>query len=255
MWVTDSDANTVTRIDPTGLLTPIPVGHGPSGIAVGADGVWVADTLDDAVVRIDPSTRAVTTMIPVGRAPTGVAVGEGSVWVADSGDGTVTRIDPTTGRPVKTIDVGGSPQGIVVAANRVWASVQPSTTGPAEAGQGGTAHLRVAQNVVDSMDPALAYITYSWQLLYATCAKLLNYPDKPGPAGSRVVPEVAQSLPARSADGKTYTFTIRKGFRFSPPSNEPVTAQTFKYAIERSLSPRMKGPALLNGFLAAECVV
>ena len=250
VWVTDSDANTVTRIDPTGLQTPIPVGHGPSGIAVGADGVWVADTLDDAVVRIDPSTRAVTASVPVGRAPTSVAVGEGSVWVADSGDGTVTRIDPTTGRRVKTIDVGGSPQGIVVAANRIWVSVQPSTAGPAEAGQGGTAHLRVAQDVVGPMDPALAYITFSWQLLYATCAKLLNYPDKPGPAGSRLVPEVAQSLPKRSADGKTYTFTIRRGFRFSPPSNEPVTAQTFKYAIERSLSPRMKGPALSNGFLA-----
>ena len=24
-----------------------------------------------------------------------------------------------------------------------------------------------------------------------------------------------------SADGKTYTFTIRKGLHFSPPSNEP----------------------------------
>ena len=250
VWVADSDSNTVSRVDPTGLLTPIPVGHGPSGIAVGADGIWVVDTLDDAVVRIDPNTRAVTTMIPVGRAPTGVAVGDGSVWVADSGDGTVTRINPITGKRVQTINVGGSPQGIVVAANRVWVSVQASTTGPAELSRGGIAHLRVAQNVVDSIDPALAYITYSWQLLYATCAKLLNYPDKPGPAGSRVVPEVAQSLPKRSADGKSYTFTIRKGFRFSPPSNEAVTAQTFKYAIERSLSPKMKGPALSNGFLA-----
>jgi peptide/nickel transport system substrate-binding protein len=191
----------------------------------------------------------VTATIAVGRAPTGVAVGAGAVWVANSGDGTVTRIDPTTDKPVKTITVGGSPQGIIVAANRVWTSVQPGTGPPVDAGRGGTAHLRVAQNVVDSMDPALAYITYSMQLLYATCAKLVNYPDKAGQAGSRVVPEVAQSLPERSPDGKTYTFTIRKGFRFSPPSNEPVTAQTFKYAIERSLSPKMKGPARAYGFL------
>ena len=63
------DANTVTRVDPTGLLTPIPVGHGPASVAVGAGGVWVADSLDDTVVRIDPNTRAVTTTIPVGRAP------------------------------------------------------------------------------------------------------------------------------------------------------------------------------------------
>ena len=80
-------------------------------------------------------------------------------------------------------------------------------------------------------------------MLYATCAKLLNYPDKAGLAGSELVPEVAQSLPARSADGKTYTFTIRSGFRFSPPSTERVTAQTFKHTIERTLNPAMKSPA------------
>ena len=56
------------------------------------------------------------------------------------------------------------------------------------------------------------------------------------------MPEAAQSLPTRSADGKSYTFTIRRGFRFSPPSNESVTAQTFKYTIERTLTPRMRSP-------------
>jgi YVTN family beta-propeller protein len=88
VWVTDSDADNVTRVDPTGLTTPIAVGNGPTGIALGDGGVWVADSLDDAVVRIDPSTRSVTTTIPVGSSPTGVAVGAGSVWVANSGDGT-----------------------------------------------------------------------------------------------------------------------------------------------------------------------
>ena len=99
----------------------------------------------------------------------------------------------------------------------------------------------------EATDPALAYGPSEWQMLYATCAKLLNYPDKAGPAGSELVPEVAQSLPARSADGRTYTFTIRSGFRFSPPSTEPVTAQTFKHTIERTLNPAMKSPA------ASEC--
>ena len=98
-----------------------------------------------------------------------------------------------------------------------------------------------AVSQLDSMDPALAYTPITWQLLYATCTKLVNYPDKAGPAGSQLVPEVARSLPARSADGKTYTFAIRNGFRFSPPSNQAVTAQTFKYSIERALSAQMKG--------------
>ena len=66
MWVTDNGANNVTRVDPTGLLTSIAVGNGPTGIAVGAGGVWVADSLDGAVVRIDPVTRSATTTIPVG---------------------------------------------------------------------------------------------------------------------------------------------------------------------------------------------
>ena len=247
VWVADSDANTVTRVDPTGLLTPIPVGHTPSGIAVGPNGVWVADTGDDAVVRIDPSTRAVTATIPVGKAPAGIAVGAGSVWVANSGDGTVTRIEPATGKVMKTIEVGGSPQRIAVARGRVWVTVALQTVGTTHvASAGGTARLS-SQIDVDSMDPALAFNVFSWQLLYATCAKLLNYPDKSGPAGSRLVPEVAQSLPTRSPDGKAYTFTIRNGFHFSPPSNKPVTAQTFKYTIERSLSPEMKGPA--QGFM------
>ena len=100
------------------------------------------------------------------------------------------------------------------------------------------------------MDPALAYDSIiSWPLEYATCAKLLNYPDKPLPAGNHLVPEVAAALPARSADGKTYTFTIRHGFRFSPPSNQPVTAQTFRYTIERTLNPKMKSPAAKFPFM------
>ncbi|MEP6910414.1 MAG: ABC transporter substrate-binding protein [Actinomycetota bacterium] len=251
VWITDSTeaANTVVRIDPTGLATPIAVGHGPSGIAVGAGAVWVADSLDDSVVRIDPATRAVTTTVPVGGSPVGIAVGEGSVWVANSRDGTVTRIDATTATPIETIKVGGSPQAVAVANGHVWVTVQPAVRELQVPSPGGTARIK-AENDVDSMDPALAFETKAWQLLYATCAKLLNYPDKPAPAGSQLEPEVARSLPERSADGKTYTFTIREGFRFSPPSNEPVTARTFKYAIERSLSPRMKGPALLTGYLS-----
>ena len=240
-WATDSDADTVVRVDPTGLVTAIAVGHSPSGIAVGDGGVWVADTGDDAVVRIDPGTRAVTATIPVGQSPAGVAIGAGSVWVANGGDGTVTRINPETGRVTATITVGGSPQAIAVAGGRAWVTIDQRTISSHQPASGGTLRLDSPYDVT-SMDPALADDGLAVQLLYATCAKLLNYPDKPGPAGSQLVPEVAQSLPERSAGGRSYTFKIRSGFRFSPPSNEPVTAQTFKYTIERTLNPRMRSP-------------
>ena len=46
-WMTDSEADAVVRVDPTGLTTTIDVGHQPNGIAIGDGGVWVADTGDD----------------------------------------------------------------------------------------------------------------------------------------------------------------------------------------------------------------
>ena len=235
VWLTDTEAGNVVRVDKTGLLTPIPVGSGPTAIAVGAGGVWVVDSLDDAVVRIDPASRSVTATIPVGLSPAGIAFGAGSVWVANSGDGTVTRINPNTDKAI-TIPVGGSPQALTVADGRVWVTVDAQTIAPDRGGSGGETLRIVSSEDVGSMDPALAGAE---DLLYATCAQLVNYPDKAGPAGSQLTPEVAQSLPALSADGRTYTFKIRPGFRFSPPSDQPVTAQTFKDSIERTLNPRM----------------
>jgi peptide/nickel transport system substrate-binding protein len=229
-------------VDPSGLLTPIAVGNGPTGIAVGEGGVWVIDSLDEAVDRIDPGTNSVTAKIPVGRSPTGVAVGGGSVWVANSGDGTVTRIDAATAKPASPIVVGGSPQALTVADGRVWVTVDARSIAPTNAGSdGGTLRILSFSDIGD-IDPGLAYDALSLQLVYATCAALVDYPDLAGPAGSQLTPEVAQALPKRSRDGRTYTFTIRRGFRFSPPSDQPVTPQTFKDSIERTLNPGMRSP-------------
>ena len=76
------------------------------------------------------------------------------------------------------------------------------------------------------------------QFMYATCSNLLRYPDASGTAGARLQPEIAAAQPVVSNGGRTYTFRIRRGFRFSPPSNEPVTAETFRHTLERSLSPK-----------------
>ena len=95
---------------------------------------------------------------------------------------------------------------------------------------------------IDYVDPALSYYVPAWQILYATCAKLLNYPDEPGPRGGRLVPEVAEGMPTVSGDGRTYTFTIRGGFQFAPAGG-PVTADSFKWAFDRLLDRRMSSPA------------
>lgn len=87
-----------------------------------------------------------------------------------------------------------------------------------------------------TLDPQAAYDNVDWQILYATCVKLVNYPDRAAPAGSVPAPEAAAAAPTVSQDGLRYTFTVPdkgKRFRFSPPSNEWVTAASFQRAFER----------------------
>jgi peptide/nickel transport system substrate-binding protein len=95
---------------------------------------------------------------------------------------------------------------------------------------------------IDYMDPALASTPPAWALLDTTCARLLAYPDKAPPAGFRLEPEVATAFPTVTDDGRTYTFRLRNGFRFSDGS--PVRASAFAQAIHRMLAPGMNSPGV-----------
>ena len=243
VWVADKAAAVVSRIDPsTGVPHPIPVAGGPADIALGAGAAWVTLAYEDSVARIDPATGSVKSTIPVGRRPVGVAVGAGSVWIANSGDGTVSKLSPQSGRVVDTIPVGASPQDLLVADGRVWVSVRPRRVLD-EAETGGTLRVETPTDV-DFLDPALAYLPLSAQILHSTCATLLNYPDEEGTAGAQLVPELAEAIPTPTDGGRAYTFRIRRGYRFAPPSGEPVTARSMKYSIERALNPRMASYAV-----------
>ena len=233
--MTNRSDGTVTRIDPaTSLTTSIPVGHGPAAVAVNAAGAWIANAGDNALVRVDTETNAVAGPMPVGDGPAAVLATPTAVWVANSRDGTVMRLDPRSGRVKKTIRVGGTPDALAVAGGHVWVAVAQSA--PDQAATGGTARVTTRDDF-GSLDPAFG----SW-LHYATCANLVTHPDEPAPDGSGIVPEVAEAVPDPTVRGTTYTFKIRPGFRFSPPSNEVVTAATFKSTIERVTNPRLKSP-------------
>jgi ABC-type transport system substrate-binding protein len=92
-----------------------------------------------------------------------------------------------------------------------------------------------------TLDPALAQAPEAWELEYSTCAKLLDYPPSSGYRGTRLVPEVARSLPRISSDRLSYTFLLRPGWRFSDGSR--VTAASFARALERARSPELVSPA------------
>ena len=59
----------------------------------------------------------------------------------------------------------------------------------------GCCGLNVNSTDIKYLDPALNYDFYGWRLEAATCAMLLGYPDKAGPASARLYPEVATRLP------------------------------------------------------------
>ena len=116
-----------------------------------------------------------------------------------------------------------------------------SAASSSAAKKGGTMRLNMSETDVDFSDPSLAYGTISWQIEYATALKLLNYPDRPAPLGSRLRAEAATHLPIISRNGRQYTFTIRKGLRFS--NGAKVTARNFKWAIDRSATKAQQSPA------------
>ena len=239
LWIVDEADNTLARIDPSAsnaVSFVVPVGERPSAVTVGEGSVWVANANDATVSRIDPRTGSTLARIAVGAGPSGVAVGRGSVWVANGGDQTVSHIDARTNRVRRTIRLPAAPSGVAVARGHVWVSLQtPAAALPASPGGGRSLRILLGSDP-GPLDPA---VDIDLQRNYATCALLLNYPDLPAPRGSRLVPEAAAALPEVSDGGRKYTFTIRRDFRFSPPSNAPVTAQAFERAIERSLDPKL----------------
>jgi peptide/nickel transport system substrate-binding protein len=131
---------------------------------------------------------------------------------------------------------------------------QQQTTATTATG-GGTLRVNVSTTDVQSIDPAIDYENTGWAILDATCLKLVNYPDKSGLPGTIVIPEAATALPTVSSDGKTYTFTVRKGFRFN--TGEEVTAQTFAHVIDRDLAPALQSPAVtfLSDVVGADAVI
>jgi serine/threonine-protein kinase len=108
------DTRTMRRIDRIDV-------RAPTAIAFGYGALWVTNSSEDTVSRIDPGTRTVVARIRVGRDPEAVSAGAGGVWVANQAEDSVTRIDPATNRVVgRPIAVGDSPDHLVAGLGSVW---------------------------------------------------------------------------------------------------------------------------------------
>jgi YVTN family beta-propeller protein len=230
LWVSQRATSRVARVDPkTGsVVQTIPVGNDPTGIVFGSGAAWVANSLDGTVSRIDPVTNSVTATIPTGNGPTSIAVDSRGVWVSNQFDGTLVTIDPRTNQVVRRISIGNRPQGVTIAGGTVLVSVRQ----PGAGHRGGLLTIRLDRDrPPDSIDSAVAYDTNSWPYLRMTGDGLVAFKQVGGLAGTELVPDLAVSLPTPTEGGRTYTFRLRAGIRYS--NGRLVKASDFRATFER----------------------
>jgi len=238
VWVASAENGRVVKIDPAinKVTASTPLHATITDLAVGNGSVWVSIVPDDVVYRLSPDDGSVLATIPAGSWPATLSAGDG-LWIANAKGNRLLRVDAAGQRSI--VPLSGPPWMTRYHGGLLWTSVgAPEPVATTTTGR--ELRIPLENDVVGNghADPAVNGGPVFHQLAYATCPYLLNYPDAPGPAGRVLRPEVAAALPDISPDGRTYTFRIRSGFRFSPPSDQAVTAETFKATIERTLSPK-----------------
>jgi YVTN family beta-propeller protein len=231
VWVTDESSRRVVRIDPetNRVAETVSVGNGPTGIAFGERAVWVANSLDGTVSRIDPQSAAVTAIVIVGGGPGTVAVGNGAVWVSAEFGQRLVRIDPDAADPkvVGDVAIGNRPKGLVVSGERVWVAVQ-------ESGQGHRGGRLIALRVAglgNSIDPQVGDSFSTGPDGSLVYDGLTGFRRTGGGEGTQLLPNLATSLPDARDGGRSYTFRLRPGIRYS--DGRLVRPEDFQRALER----------------------
>ena len=141
--------------------------------------VWVANSRDATVSRVDPATDRVTarSRSVTGRAASPPHPDGRSVWVSNELAGTLSQIDPAVDRVVKTVHRRRpAARGRPGRAARRYVAVQ----GSGSAHRGGTLTVAVANpagvynvGLPKSLDPASGYTV--WELLTLTNDGLVGY--------------------------------------------------------------------------------
>ena len=236
IWAGEPGSGRIWKIDPGTSRVQGQKLHGwLSGLAVGGGSVWAPVLPDGVVFRLSEDDLSIQTSLPSGADPEWASFGNGHLWVANTASNAVSLLDDVSGAR-RELRSRARPTTAAYHDGLVWTAAAPAPTPlPAIKGE----ELRVSTPTDTAIDPdPMGGKGSVRQLMYVTCANLLFYPDSAGPQGTQLRPEIAAAMPTLSPDGRTYTFRIRPGYRFSPPSGEPVTATTFRHTLERSLSPK-----------------
>jgi peptide/nickel transport system substrate-binding protein len=106
-----------------------------------------------------------------------------------------------------------------------------TTTSQGAGGKGGT--FRIVANAAPSgsPDPQVNYTLQEWQLLIFTHDGLVAFKRTGGAEGTKKVPDLAESIPKPTNGGKTWTFKLRSGIKFS--NGQALTGKDVKATFER----------------------
>jgi len=110
--------------------------------------------------------------------------------------------------------------------------------------------LRAVIDTIDYLDPQQAYTGQSWWAMWNVYETLLTYRHVDGPAGYKLVPGLASSLPTVSRNGKVYKFKLRKGLKYS--NGAAVKASDFEWAIKRGFLAQGQGVGFYTDIAGAE---
>jgi DNA-binding SARP family transcriptional activator/ABC-type transport system substrate-binding protein/streptogramin lyase len=243
LWVAGGVIGRLSKIDPRTNAVTTPsrdFGRWMCCVAVGGGYVWAA--VGGTLWKISEDGQVVAST-KLAASIADVRYADGAVWASVGDTGTVVRIDPTTDRRT-SYRLGHIVYGVDARDGVLAVSVQSAAQDVTAGLHGRIVNVALSSDTLDSnsSDPVgvQSFNADQLQFHYATCAKLFNYPDAPGAAGKHLRPEVAAGWPKVTDSGRTYTFKIRPGYGFSPPSREPVTAASFRHEIERFL--KQPGP-------------
>ena len=120
----------------------------------------------------------------------------------------------------------------VVAAAGCGGSSKKTSTSKAPAGNKGGTFTAVANTAPSgSPDPQVNYTLQEWQLLIISHDGLVAFARKAGKAGTKLVPDLAESIPKPTNGGKTWAFKLRSGIKFS--NGQKLTGNDVKATFER----------------------
>jgi YVTN family beta-propeller protein len=244
LWVANATSGDLSSVIGREAGPPVDVGEGPQAVAVGRDGVYVANFLDGTVSRIDPDTTSTDTT-RVGEGPIDLEFGGGFLWVSQGSEGSITRVPPQSGAAT-TIPIGSYAGSLAVTDEALWVSVR----GALSAHRGGALTVLAPRSAFDWIDPALAYNYFSWSILSLTNDGLVGLRRVGGVDGATPFPNLAKFIPKPADGGRTYTFELRPGIRYS--SGEPVMPGDFRRAIERLFSLGSPGRFYFDSIVGAQ---